>query len=504
MTHKEKEAFEKAFDEAKQGKQSESLVVPSTKAEMMRVGGLGAQLDWDKEFAAQESWANEFAEQQEKPARTTDDNEKEALARTATMLLDTVDVENNPKFKNSNFMSLMRKLRDREVSIEGNKMVETKGKGKGVGGDWASEFGQRYETTKSWADDFMKQQSRSANGNRWAQEFAMKAERKWAEQIHDHGESSSSATADWAAEFSKSQGAAAAAAAAAPMDEVEMQKVFGKGTELEDWVRQYQQNIAHLKTSQDAEWDSMQKEWEQLRPGETTTGYRANNRDYENYTFMSDNPYLLHPEAIDQAPHNSLADSILALEAKAQLQTSNAAAWQELGFRQQENERDAAAIAALRRAVSMDPSLLDGWLALAVSYTNENCRADTYDALEQWILNNDKYKHLAVRSGKARTQGDRHAYITNLFLEAARSSPGAEMDADVQVGLGVLFNVSEEYPKAIDCFKAALQSRPQVMSVIDIYSGIKDADRRRRRLGLSFMEQTGRDTSQLEGYSRRH
>lgn len=58
------------------------------------------------------------------------------------MLLEQVKHEQNPKFKNSQFMDLMRHLRDGKVVIEGNQMIEaaegtvlqsdTKGKGRAV------------------------------------------------------------------------------------------------------------------------------------------------------------------------------------------------------------------------------------------------------------------------------------------------------------------------------------------------------------------------------------
>ena len=49
--------------------------------------------------------------------------------------------------------------------------------------------------------------------------------------------------------------------------------------------------------------------------------------------------------------------------------------------------------------------------------------------------------------------------ITDLFVQAALLNPRENLDPDVQVGLGILYNVSEEYNKAVDCFQTALSLR---------------------------------------------
>ena len=49
----------------------------------------------------------------------------DALAATAQELLEKVEHNQTDKFRNSQFLGLMRKLRDREVKVEGDKMVET-------------------------------------------------------------------------------------------------------------------------------------------------------------------------------------------------------------------------------------------------------------------------------------------------------------------------------------------------------------------------------------------
>lgn len=50
-------------------------------------------------------------------------DEADDLARTAGQLLDSVKHEQSQKFQESSFLALMRQLRDREVRVEGDRMI---------------------------------------------------------------------------------------------------------------------------------------------------------------------------------------------------------------------------------------------------------------------------------------------------------------------------------------------------------------------------------------------
>lgn len=52
-------------------------------------------------------------------------HDSDELARTAKQLLENVEYDQSDKFRNSNFLKLMAKLRDREVTIEDDRFVET-------------------------------------------------------------------------------------------------------------------------------------------------------------------------------------------------------------------------------------------------------------------------------------------------------------------------------------------------------------------------------------------
>jgi hypothetical protein len=61
------------------------------------------------------------AEQQDPVTRSHD---ADALAQTAAQLLDSVRHEQDQKFQQSNFLALMRRIRDREVQVEGDEFRE--------------------------------------------------------------------------------------------------------------------------------------------------------------------------------------------------------------------------------------------------------------------------------------------------------------------------------------------------------------------------------------------
>jgi peroxin-5 len=204
-------------------------------------------------------------------------------------------------------------------------------------------------------------------------------------------------------------------------------------------------------------WQNMEKQWKSTQQYSVEADSRFNE-----YTYRTDNPYSEFPLTFlaDTFKHQNLTESILALEAAVQQDSTNSKTWEQLGRKQQENENDFAAIAALRKAVELDPQNLDALLYLSVSYTNENYSSEAYDTLQLWIERHPKYTQLAPTLANVLPVSEKHSLITEAFTRAAISQPGRDLDEDVQTALGVLFNISTEYNKAVDCFRSAISKRP--------------------------------------------
>ncbi|XP_055501301.1 PEX5-related protein [Leucoraja erinacea] len=227
-------------------------------------------------------------------------------------------------------------------------------------------------------------------------------------------------------------------------------------------------------------WDKMQDEWEEMarrnwiagdEPPPTNTTISLHEKGYY---FHTDNPYKDWPNAFEEAikkqKEGDLPNAVLLLESAVLQDPYDAEAWQHLGTTQADNENEQAAIVALQRCLELQSCNLDALMALAVSLTNTGLQHQASETLKSWIRHNPKYKFLVRGKTGSPGAGPKEskdargslflAEVKDLFLKAAEMNPDT-IDPDLQTGLGVLFNLSGEYNKAVGAFNAALTIRPQ-------------------------------------------
>ncbi|KAK2758706.1 Peroxisomal membrane signal receptor PTS1 [Arachnomyces sp. PD_36] len=208
-------------------------------------------------------------------------------------------------------------------------------------------------------------------------------------------------------------------------------------------------------------------EWDGFDSLNTHGGFR--DPQLGDYLFEEDNAFRATNNPFEEGVRimnegGNLSLAALAFEAAVQKDPEHVQAWTMLGSAQAQNEKESPAIRALEQSLKIDPSNVDALMGLAVSYTNEGYDSIAYRTLERWL--SVKYPQIIDPSDLSPDADmgftDRqvlHDKVTDLFIRAAQLSPqGAQMDPDVQVGLGVLFYGAEEYEKAVDCFSAALAS----------------------------------------------
>ncbi|BES91974.1 peroxisomal targeting signal 1 [Nesidiocoris tenuis] len=223
-------------------------------------------------------------------------------------------------------------------------------------------------------------------------------------------------------------------------------------------------------------WQNLSKQWDEMNSEDEQSRWIGEFGDFANseYKFAQENPMRDMEDALrlgqEKLKIGDLPSAVLCFEAAASQSPDNALAWQLLGITQAENEQDPQAIAALKKCISLDPTNLTALMALSVCYTNENYQNQACRALKEWLRVNPKYSDLVpdVSNNNSVPFGimsllDRelHEEVKNLFLEAARQNPNETFDPDVQSGLGVLFNLSGETDMAVDCFRTAVQARPE-------------------------------------------
>ncbi|XP_027003104.2 PEX5-related protein isoform X2 [Tachysurus fulvidraco] len=230
-------------------------------------------------------------------------------------------------------------------------------------------------------------------------------------------------------------------------------------------------------------WDKMQAEWEELARRNWLTENEQGqipstvSPHEKGYYFHTDNPYKDWPNAFEEglrkARDGDLPNAVLLLESAILQDPQDSEAWQVLGTTQAENENEQAAIVSLQRCLELHPNNLQALMALAVSLTNTGMKQEACEALLGWLRHNPKYKHHLKNSNNLQgSPSSRHLSfsaptacsllpeVKELFLEAAQQNPDM-IDPDLQTGLGVLYNLSSEFNKAVDAFNTALSVRPE-------------------------------------------
>ncbi|GAB1860339.1 Peroxisomal targeting signal 1 receptor [Camponotus japonicus] len=247
------------------------------------------------------------------------------------------------------------------------------------------------------------------------------------------------------------------------------------GTWIDEFVKE--------NPSSDSLWKRFQDEWDKVSAdglssthpwvSEFDTYYDPFNKEYE---FCETNPMKDLPNALAEGKKRleagDLPSAVLCFEAAVQQDENNVEAWLLLGKTQAENEQDPLAISALNRCLCLEPSNSVALMALAASYANESYQKQACLTLKEWLLKNQKYKHLSIPESNLTKEEQQNFSVStllydkvydevkDLYIQAARMNPRDEIDADIQCGLGILFNLSSDYNKAVDCFQAALQVRP--------------------------------------------
>lgn len=206
-------------------------------------------------------------------------------------------------------------------------------------------------------------------------------------------------------------------------------------------------------------------EWEKLSNVSTEHPWLSHFSEqvnpFQEYTFSEENSMLENKNALEigkeKLKMGDVPGAVLCFEAVIKQEPESVEGWFLLGTTQAENEQDPQAIAALNKCLEMDPTNLNAHMTLAAAYTNENYPGLAYKSLHKWLKSNPKYETIIPQDldlDKFDTK-ELQEHIQSLFFKAAQMNP-TNLDPDVQCALGVLFNITQEYEKAVDCFKTAL------------------------------------------------
>jgi peroxin-5 len=313
----------------------------------------------------------------------------------------------DPKWKNSKFLKFINKISKGEIEFRDNQAIEKS----------ADQIAAEQQA-KGWQEQFTDQMNSENNTNpasQWQSEF----ESAQAELLQK-------SEAEWAEEFKATAG--------------------NEDFSHYNWQEAIEKAKAQVTQQKDPE-----------------------------YSFQENNPYSQQSNAFEQGVEllnqGKLKEAIKAFESAVQQNSDHSDAWAYLGQAQAENEEESNAIAALLKAVSIDPYNLKALLMLGVSYTNDLEEHRALNYLKTWLENNPEYQSQQLQVTKQQTDEylqfysqsnnlydiNLHDQLMKMFQTAAAQHP---QDSELYTVIGVLYHISNDYDKAIESFKHALKLNP--------------------------------------------
>ncbi|GHJ89060.1 hypothetical protein NliqN6_5462 [Naganishia liquefaciens] len=281
---------------------------------------------------------------------------------------------------------------------------------------------------------------------------------------------------------------------------------------LAEWEKEFSQ-FANGQHDEDIDFDFNADMRDAVQePTFGTAGRQVGEDGYPllgDYEFAQDNPHVNDAHSLQRAldilsSGGSLTEACLLLEAAlasgtaaaqaAQLSAEQgsasllaggeAAVWTLLGQTQAMDEKETAAVRALEegrkrfesqqgRTEEANRTFGEGLVSLAISYTNESYDYSALLALHRYLaLLHPSYAGpvpssdididtLDPETNDIPNPWQANQRLTESYLALARDQITAGVvDADVQVGLGVLYYQTGEFERARDCWVAALGVRP--------------------------------------------
>ena len=213
----------------------------------------------------------------------------------------------------------MQQLRDGEVVVEGNKVVDN------------------IKPVENWAEEFEKPNPHA--GQVWPEEFSSREEHQWANEFQGNGPDQSS----WTHEFSNTyqpekvknmvtlpeslHSEPQIGAASAVIVEEESKEQVNK--EMEDLYEQYNEDF---KKDYGARISTMESEGD-LQSAWAGLMNALDDPKYDTYIAVKVNPFDNQPldSVLKSTRSSSLVESLLALEALVQKEPENCNAWLDLG-----------------------------------------------------------------------------------------------------------------------------------------------------------------------------